>query len=83
MVLSELRAIAAAGHNGWLVRWTEQGYTVEKLPPDGLENNVEMRLEAERAGKKRVRYFKSLDAVARVMSDDLRVVHYAVAGRVT
>ena len=75
MVLSELRAIAKVAQDGWMVSWTAQGYIVSKgVTPD-------MRLEAERAGKKHVRLFKTLDSAARVMAEDLRIVNYTVRGR--
>ncbi len=75
MVLSELRAIAKVAQDGWIISWTSQGYVISKgLMPD-------LRLEAERAGKKHVRLFQTLDSAARVMADDLRVATYTVRGR--
>lgn len=75
MVLSELRAAARVAQDGWIITWTSQGYIISKgLMPD-------MRLEAERAGKRHVRLFQSLDAAARVMAEDLRVATYTVRGR--
>ena len=75
MILAELRAAAKVSQDGWLVSWTREGYIVSK----GL--TPEMRLEAERSGKKRVRYFQTLDAAARVMAEDLGVHTYTVRGR--
>lgn len=75
MVLSELRAAARVAQDGWIITWTPKGYIISKgLMPD-------MRLEAERAGKRHVRLFQSLDAAARVMTEGLRVAVYTVRGR--
>jgi hypothetical protein len=76
MVLAELRAAAKVAQDGWIVSWTTQGYIISKgITPD-------MRLEAERAGKKHVRYFQTLDSAARVMAEELRITTYTVRGRV-
>ena len=75
MVLSELRAAAKTAQDGWIVSWTSKGWIISKgLTPD-------MRLEAERAGKKHVRYIQSLDAAARIMAEDIGVATYTVRGR--
>lgn len=75
MVLAELRAAAKVAQDGWVISWTRQGYIISK----GI--TAEMRLEAERAGKKHVRYIQSLDAAARIMAEDIGVVQYTVRGR--
>jgi hypothetical protein len=76
MVLAELRAAARVSQEGWLISWTMQGYVISKgYTPD-------MKLEAERAGKKHVRYFQTLDSAARVMADELKIGTYTVRGRV-
>lgn len=75
IILSELRAATRVAQDGWIISWTSRGYIISKgLMPD-------MRLEAERAGKRHVRVFQSLDAAARVMAEDLRVANYTVRGR--
>jgi hypothetical protein len=75
MVLAELRAAAKVAQDGWIISHTPQGYIISKgLTPD-------MRLEAERAGKKHVRYFQTLDSAARVMAEDIGVAQYTVRGR--
>lgn len=73
MTLDQLRSVAKVSKEGWLVSWTSKGYIVSKgLDPD-------MRLEIARGG---VRYILSLDAVARIMADELGVPSYLVRGRI-
>ncbi len=75
MVLAELRAAAKTSQDGWLISWTSMGYIISKgITPD-------MRLEAERAGKKHVRFFQTLDSAARVLAEDIGVQQYTVRGR--
>lgn len=76
MNLSELRAIAKVSQDGWIVTWTSQGYIISK----GITKD--MQLEAERAGKRKLRQFQTLDAAARVLAEDLGVYQYSVRGRV-
>jgi len=76
MILGEMRAIAKVSQDGWIVSWTSQGYIISK----GIDKT--MQLEAERAGKRKLRLIQSLDAVARIMAEDLGVHQYSVRGRV-
>lgn len=75
MNLAELRAIAQVSQEGWVVTWKGKGYVISK----GISG--EMELEAERAGKRKLREIKSLDAVARIMAEDIGVATYTVRGR--
>jgi hypothetical protein len=77
MVLSELRVVAKISQEGWIVSWTSEGYIISKgLQPD-------MRLEAFQKGKRHVRYIQTLDAVARIMAEDLGITTYTVRGHET
>lgn len=76
MRLIELKAAARTSPDGWIISWTPEGYVISK----GI--TPEMRLEAERAGKRHVRYFQSLDAAGRVMAEDIGIAQYMVRGRV-
>lgn len=75
MNLAELRAIAKVSQEGWIVTWTSKGYIISK----GITKD--MQLEAERAGKRKLRVIKDLHAVARIMAEDLGVHTYTVRGR--
>lgn len=75
MNLAELRAIAKVSQDGWIVTWTSKGYIISK----GITRD--MQLEAERAGKRKLRTIKSLDAVERIMAEDLGVATYTIRGR--
>lgn len=74
MILAELKAAARTLREGWLVSWEVEGYVISNTL-------AHVQLEAGKGNSKRIRYFVTLDAAARVMSEDLSITSYTVRGR--
>lgn len=75
MILQELRAAARTLREGWQISWEVEGYVIS--------NSIAgLQLEAGKGSGRRLRYFVTLDAAAKVMADDLGITTYTVRGRV-